>query len=190
MPKTLEIYTPVRVERLTRVMRIKGVDVSIHWSVLVIAALILSSAVRKPVMALVGLPTYLSVLLIHECGHLILARQRHCEVFGIELYSMYGITRFETPASGFDHCVIAWGGVLAQALVALPLVTWVAVVGYTPFEPVNLLLALLGFFSLGVAAFNLLSFAPLDGITAWGLIPELIKRTRSPRRRPRWRGRP
>ena len=79
---------------------------------------------------------------------------------------------------------------MAQALVALPLVTWVAVVGYTPFEPVNLLLALLGFFSLGVAAFNMLPFAPLDGITDWGLIPELIKRARSPRRRPRRRGRP
>ncbi len=190
MPKTIEIPTPVRIERLTRVMRIKGVDVSVHWSVLVIAALILCSAVRRPVMAVVGLTAYLSVLLIHECGHLILARQRRCEVFGIELYPIYGITRFETPWSRFDHCVIAWGGVLAQALVALPLVSWVAVFGYTPFEPVNVVLALLGFFSLGVAAFNLLPFAPLDGITAWGLIPALIERARAPRSRPGWRGRP
>lgn len=34
MPKTIEIPTPVRIERLTRVMRVKGVDVSVHWSVL------------------------------------------------------------------------------------------------------------------------------------------------------------
>jgi hypothetical protein len=129
--KTIEIPTPVRIERLTRVMRIKGVDVSLHWSVLVIAALILCSAVRRPVMAVVGLTAYLIVLLIHECGHLILARQRRCKVFGIELYPIYGITRFETPWSRFDHCVVAWGGVLAQALVALPLVSWAAVFGYT-----------------------------------------------------------
>jgi hypothetical protein len=97
-------------------------------------------------------------------------------VFSIELYPIYGITRFETPWSRFDHCVIAWGGVLAQAIVALPLVAWVAVFGYTRFEPANVVLALLGFFSLGVAAFNLLFFAPLDGIPAWGLIPALIER--------------
>ena len=54
-------------------------------------------------------------------------------------------------------------------IVALPLVAWVAIFGYTRFEPVNVMLALLGFFSLGVAAFNLLPFAPLDGITAWGI---------------------
>ena len=58
MPKTIEIPTPVRIERLTRVMRIKGVDVSLHWSALVIAALILCGAVRRPVMAVVGLTAY------------------------------------------------------------------------------------------------------------------------------------
>ena len=124
MPKNIEIPTPIRIDRLTRVMRVKGVDVSVHWSVLVIAALILCSALRRPVMAVVGLTAYLSVLLIHECGHLIVAHQRRCAVFGIELYPIYGITRFETPWSRFDHCVIAWGGVLAQMIVALPLVAW------------------------------------------------------------------
>jgi Zn-dependent protease len=172
-------------------MRVKGVDVSVHWSVLVIAALILCSALRRPVMAVVGLTAYLSVLLIHECGHLIVAHQRRCAVFGIELYPIYGITRFETPWSRFDHCVIAWGGVLAQMIVALPLVAWVAIFGYTRFEPVNVVLALLGFFSLGVAVFNLLPFPPLDGITAWGIVPALIQRARArPNSRPGWRGRP
>jgi stage IV sporulation protein FB len=189
MPKTIEITRPLKIERLTRVMRVKGVDVSLHWSVLLIAALILCSGFRRPVMAVVGLSAYLSVLLIHECGHLLAAHQRRCAVFGIELYPIFAITRFETPWSRFDHCIIAWGGVLAQALVALPLVAWVAVFGYTPFEPVNLVLALLGFFSLGVAAFNLLPIAPLDGITAWGLIPALIDRARHSSR-PGWRGRP
>jgi Zn-dependent protease len=105
----------------------------------------------------------------------------HCEVLSIQLYPVFGITKFETPWSRFDHCVIAWGGVIAQAAVALPVVGWVILFGYTRFEPLNALLALLGFFSLGVAAFNLLPIAPLDGAIAWAIIPESIKRLRAHR---------
>jgi Zn-dependent protease len=70
------------------------------------------------------------------------------------------------------------GGVIAQALVALPLIAWVKFFGYTRFEPINVVLALLGFFSAGIALFNLLPIPPLDGATAWAIIPEAIKRTR------------
>ncbi len=191
-PKTIELMTPIRLRKLTRILRVNGVDVSIHWSVLLIAAVILSNAIRSPIMAVVGLLSYLSILLIHECGHLILAQRKHCEVYGIELYPIFAITRFETPWSRFDHCVIAWGGVLAQTVVAVPLVAWFAVFGATPFEPVNLVIAVLGILSLFIAAFNLLPFQPLDGTIAWGIIPEWIKQTRSrpSSRRPRWRGRP
>jgi hypothetical protein len=60
------------------------------------------------------------------------------------------------PWSKFDHCVIAWGGVLAQAVVAAPIVVGVTLFGYTRFEAVHAVLAILGFFSVGVAIFNLL----------------------------------
>jgi Zn-dependent protease len=78
--------------------------------------------------------------------------------------------------SRFDHCLIAWGGVVAQAIVALPFVSWVVLFGYSRLEPVNAVLALLGFFSVGVAIFNLLPIPPLDGAIAWQIVPELIKR--------------
>jgi stage IV sporulation protein FB len=118
----------------------------------------------------------LSVLLIHESGHMLVAHRMGCEVFSIELYPIFGITRFQTPWSRLDHCKIAWGGVLAQAVVAVPFVIWVAVMGFTRFEAVNAVLALLSFFSLGVALFNLIPVPPLDGSVAWGLIPAVIKR--------------
>jgi membrane-associated protease RseP (regulator of RpoE activity) len=38
------------------------------------------------------------------------------------------------------------------------------------------MIAILGFFSMGVAAINLLPFSPLDGATAWAIIPEAFKR--------------
>ncbi len=109
-------------------------------------------------------------------------------MYSIELYPVWAKTCFQVPWSRFDHSVIAWGGVAAQAVVALPLVAWLLLFGYTRFEPVNEVLALLGGFSLGVAAFNLLPFPPLDGATAWGLFPALLQRTRSRRKKqPEWR---
>lgn len=100
-----------------RVMRVKGVDVNVHWTVFVVGAIILLNAGRKPVLTLVGLLCYLSVLLIHECGHLIAAQQRGSKVLEIRLYPIHGKCLFQTPWSRFDHCVIAWGGVIAVPLV-------------------------------------------------------------------------
>jgi Zn-dependent protease len=182
MPKTIEFPNPLRVDKLTEVMRVKGVSVYLHWSVLLIVLLILLNALHHPAVALLGLIAYFGVLLIHECGHLIAAQRLHCEVFSIDLYPIFGLTRFQTPWSRLDHCIIAWGGVLAQAVVALPLVILVKTFGYTRFEPVNAVLALLGFFSIGVAAFNLLPIRPLDGAMAWRIVPELFKRASNSRK--------
>lgn len=152
---------PIKLElrRLTRIASIRGVGVYVHWSVFVVAAVILLGALRRPVVTIVGLFSYLSVLLIHECGHLIAAQRKGYAVFAIELSPIHGITRFHAPWSRLDHSIIAWGGV----------------------EAVNAVLALLGFFSLGIAALNLIPKAPLDGAIAWGLIPELVGRARARR---------
>ena len=92
-----------------RVMRVKGVDVNVHWSVFVVGAIILLNAGRKPVLTLVGLLCYLSVLLIHEIGHLIAAQRRGSHVHEIRLYPIHGKCIFQTPWSRFDQCVIALG---------------------------------------------------------------------------------
>jgi Zn-dependent protease len=178
MPKTFEVPIPIKIDKLTEIMRFRGVPVYVHWSVLLIAILILLNVIHHPASSLLGLTAYLGVLLIHESGHLIAAQRMRCDVFSIKLYPIFGITQFETPWSKLDHCVIAWGGVIAQAFVALPVIGWIVLFGYTRFESVNAVLALLGFFSVGVAVFNLLPIPPLDGATAWAIVPELIKRVR------------
>jgi Zn-dependent protease len=185
MPKTIQIANPIKVDRLTRIMRIKGVDVYVHLTVFLIAAVMLANTFRRPVLTLVGMSAWLGLILIHECGHLIAAQWRHCEVWSVEVYPIHGFCHFETPWSRFDHCLIAWGGVVAQAVVAIPLVAYVLVFGYTRFQPLNAILAILGFYSLAVAAFNLLPAGRLDGVIAWGLIPELVRRMRRrPKKRP------
>lgn len=177
--KALEIPVPIKIDTLTEVLRIRGVPVYVHWSVFLIAALILFNVIRYPTTSLLGSTAYLSVLLIHETGHLIAAQRRHCDVLSIKLYPIFGVTRFEVPWSKFDHCVIAWGGVLTQFTIALPIIVIVSIFGYTRFDAINVVLALLGFFSLGVAIVNLLPIPPLDGAIAWAIIPEAIKRFRN-----------
>ena len=176
MPRNFELITPIRLARLTRFIRIRRVDVSVHWSVLVISALILLGVARRPLGSLIGLTAYLSVLVIHECGHVIAAQRRGCHVFEVELYPIFGITRFETPWSRRDQCVITWGGVLAQFVVSVPLIILIVVFGYTRINSLNAALAILGPFSLAIALFNLLPLAPLDGATAWRLLPTLFGR--------------
>jgi membrane-associated protease RseP (regulator of RpoE activity) len=179
MPRTIEFISPIRIEALTRVIRVRGADVYIHWSVFLVAGIWLLNSVEHLWITLIGLLCYLAMLFIHECGHLIAAQRMGCKVLDIKLYPIFGVTHFDMPWTRFDHCVIAWGGVVAQMVVALPLIIWVWVFGFTPFGAVNMVLAVLGLVSLGVAAFNLLPVAPLDGAIAWGLIPEAWKRLRN-----------
>jgi hypothetical protein len=179
MPRLVEFIFPIRIEPLTRVMRVRGADVYVHWTVFLFLGLCLLGVLKQPWITLVCMLCYLSIIFIHECGHLIAAQRLGCRVLDIRLYPVLGLTHFDTPWSRFDHCVIAWGGVLAQAVVALPLVVWVSIFGYTSIGVINAVFAILGFVSLGIAAFNLLPFEPFDGAIAWGIIPETWKRLRN-----------
>jgi Zn-dependent protease len=176
MPPLIQFVNPIRIEKLTRIFKIRGVDIYFHWSVLVISGLILLNVARHPGLTLIGLAAWLGVLLIHETGHLIAAHRVGCSVFSIEIYPIYGVCRFAAPRSRFDHCIIAWGGVLAQLAIAGPLVLWVVAFGYSEIVGIDIVFAILGFFSIGVAIFNLLPIPPLDGATAWALVPALFPR--------------
>jgi membrane-associated protease RseP (regulator of RpoE activity) len=169
----------LRIDRFTHVGRIDRVDVYVHWTVLVVVVVMLLGVVRQPLPTLVGLGCWLGVMLLHECGHMMAAKRRHSQVYAIELYPIFALTKFETPWSRFDHALIAWGGVLAQAVVAIPIVLWIKFFGYTPFELVNEALVICGLVSLAIAAFNLLPFKPLDGSMAWQIFPAALERARN-----------
>jgi hypothetical protein len=110
---------PPKLKRLYEAMEINGVKVFVHWSVLLISAVILLfGAISDPAVALAGLASRYGAILLHECGHMVVAQRKDCAVWSIELYPVWGITRFNEPYSRFDHCVIAWGGVVVQLIVA------------------------------------------------------------------------
>ena len=171
----------LKIDTLTHVGRIDRVDVYVHWSVFAIAILMLFGVASRPVVTLVGITCWMGVLLLHECGHMVAAKKRGSHVHAIELYPIFAITRFDVPWSRFDHCVIAWGGVIAQAMVAIPILVLVKLTGYSPFAAVNAALVLFGGFSLAIAFFNLLPVEPLDGKMAWQIVPAAIERYRRSR---------
>ncbi len=76
-----------------------------------------------------------------------MAQRLGCRVISIKLYPIFGFTKFERPWSKFDHCLIAWAGVIAQSLVAIPIILWVRCFGYSRFELINIVFALF-FFSV------------------------------------------
>lgn len=191
MASTIQFPNPIRLDRLTRVVRVRSVDVYVHWTVFLIAGIMIYLAIRRPWVTLAAGASWMAVILLHECGHMIVAQKKGCAVSAIELYPIHGRCYFHEPWSRLDHCMIAWGGVLAQAIVAVPILLLVTVFGYSQCEPLNAALAIFGGFSLVVAAFNLLPIARMDGTIAWGIIPELIQRARRRRTRkkssPGWR---
>lgn len=168
----------MQVGRLTRVAQVCGVDVWVHWSIFAIGILIVVGAVRRPASTLIGLAAYLGLLIIHESGHLIMARRRGYQAFSMALYPIFGLAHFEAPDSRIDRALIAWGGVLAQIAVAVPLTLYVVLAGYTRFEALNAVLVILGGYSLLAAVFNLLPVPPLDGSKAWDLIPAWFEQRR------------
>jgi len=85
--------------------------------------------------------------------------------------------------------VIAWGGVSMQATVGLPLVVYLSVFGFTRFTPLNVAMGVLGYYSLFVAALNLLPIRPLDGAKAWYVVRVMFQKqeSRAPKRSTGWR---
>jgi len=160
------------------VIEIRYVKVYAHWSVLAIGGLFLIGALERPWELLVALFSYYGVILLHECGHMVAAQRKGCRVNWIRLYPILGLVSFEQPYSQYDRAVIAWAGIVAQSLVAIPIVVWLSIFGYSKFDALNVGLGIWGYLSLMFAIFNLIPVPPLDGALAWRLFPELLGRFR------------
>src|SRR4029077_12330948 len=80
----------------------------------------------------------------------------------------------EAPITEWERCVISWGGVAAQLLIAIPLCLLDAL-WHRPLGPLAPVVLILGYWSLVVAIFNLIPSRGLDGQVAWRIIPLLRK---------------
>ena len=159
-----------------RLGRIRGIEIGLNWSLLVIFALIvwsLSAAVfpsQNPglgdgtylAMALVAAVLFFVSILLHELGHAIQAQRDGMEIDGITLWLFGGVARFRGmfPSAGAEFR-IALAGPAVSLLLGLAFVG-LAVLLDGP-AAADGVAAWLGYINLALLLFNLLPALPLDG---------------------------
>jgi len=164
--------------RAVRAVTLGGVDIRLDPSLVLLVALMMwvldaRLALRfspGPALALAALGSLLLLLsvLAHELGHALEARSRGLQVGSITLFALGGATELgghgrsprEELAVAFSGpwvsiVIAATAGLIATGAERLPAGDLAAAIG--------LLAGLVGWLNLGLAAFNLLPAAPLDG---------------------------
>jgi Zn-dependent protease len=153
-------------------MRLFQAPVYLHWSVFAAAGVVALLSSGDPVYGAVAITSYLSVILVHECGHAWMARRRQCEVMSIRIGLFHG--RCEHEANEYDEwddVAIAWGGVLAQLAIAIPMLVVARFTTPQMLGPFGVAVSILAGANLLIALFNLLPFPGFDGAQAWRVIP-------------------
>lgn len=147
------------------VLRWKGTPIRVHWTT-PLGMLLFSRFTFAPGIWL----GYLLIIGLHEMGHAFLSRRMGLRALSIEIHMLGGQCRYGgTSISPWQRSVIAWGGVLAQALllaIALPL----TLLPLPQIALVHELLSALVMTNLLIMGLNLLPFPPLDGSEAWKIV--------------------
>lgn len=168
-----------------------GIDVSLHWTVL-LAFPWLYMMLHSFLQAAVGLVAVVALHIVHESGHVILARRYHLYVESVTLLGLHGRTELGTNGTLRESVLIAWGGVIAQLL--LLFVSWLAIWLLPAFSgflgwlllPVGVVFTEWNIFLILVA---LLPIGPTDGGLTWRG-PPMLWREWTARRRNKARAKP
>lgn len=116
---------------------------------------------------------FVTLVLFHELGHAAMVRLVGARVGNIDVHGLGGSCSWYGNPSALGRAWIAWGGVLAQAVLLGVAYLWLAV---RPPHSVFAaqLLAAYTFTNLWLIAINLMPIPPLDGAEAWAL-PGLLR---------------
>ncbi|MEM6956678.1 MAG: hypothetical protein AAF645_13375 [Myxococcota bacterium] len=110
---------------------------------------------------------FFTLVIVHELGHAYLVQKRGLRAIEVMLHPFGGYCRHES-GSPLDNSIIAWGGVLAQALVLLLPTVLLIQLGLWPNTSFGAQLAhALVEINLVMIAFNLIPIRPFDGHLAW-----------------------
>jgi len=154
--------------------RWRGAVIRLHWSILM-GALLFGGFRFDPVFML----GFVGLVLLHEIGHgLVVWRFGH-SVSVIEATGFGGTCHWSGNATPFEESAIAWGGVLAQAVLLVCAYGWLALVGPPPSAAGWTLLELATRTNLWLIAVNLMPVPPLDGARAWKIFAHWRERGKS-----------
>lgn len=164
-----------------RLGRVFGVEIGLHYSWILIAALItFSLAAQFQLMhpewpegivwaaALLTSILFFVALIAHELAHSLVARARGLPVLSITLFALGGVARVdkESPDAKTEF-LVAIAGPIASTLIAAGCLAAAWANGWVPFEapatPALSTLVWLGYINGVLAAFNMIPGFPLDG---------------------------
>lgn len=152
----------------------------LHWT-LPLGAFLLGGARVRPWFWL----AYLIVMFVHEAGHAVLAWRFRKRVVALDIHGMGGDCHWRGHATPMERAGIAWGGVLAQALLLLGTAIVVATLGPPESDWSAELRAGFMEWNALILGLNLLPVRSLDGVEAWPLVPLVLRRIRAGRARRR-----
>jgi Zn-dependent protease len=158
-------------------LRWRGVPVRFHWTA-PLGALFFGGLSFIPGFW-VG---FLLLILIHEMGHALLVRRVGLRAVSIDVHGLGGQCRFAGYPDPLQLSIVAWGGVLAQAVLGIATLLVVYLVGPPQSSFFVTMVHAFTITNLWIGALNLLPFRPLDGAEAWKLFGLLRRRPRGPRR--------
>jgi len=169
-----------------KLFSLQGVPVYMHWPLTVIVVAVSLGGLSQ-VSLIVGAASFWGIMLIHELGHMYLARRYGLEVFEINLSLLHGNCAFEKSELSYINYMVAWGGIFTQFIVAIPCIIILYFLGsslpwflYTP-------LVFFGYISVLIALINLAPSKGLDGYYCWRSLPIYLsaRRKRSVSRKKR-----
>ena len=80
--------------------------VYVHWSVLVVVALLALVSIRSPIHAAVAIASYLGIIVIHEAGHAWVAHRLGYGVDAIHVSFLHGYCTHDMPYNETDHVLM------------------------------------------------------------------------------------
>jgi Zn-dependent protease len=147
--------------------RAAGAAVRVHWTAVVIAALLGFALVVDlgAVVGTIGVLSFFLAILLHEIAHALVARRFGIRTETIELWGLGGMARLDRdPSTPRAEGFIAAAGPLSNAVAGGLAVA--AAIGLDALAAPRFLVASTAWFAavnLALAAFNVLPGAPLDG---------------------------
>jgi len=162
--------------------RARGAALRLHWTIPV-GALMFSGFRFAPAFW----AAFFGLVLFHELGHAAVVRVFGHRVLSIDVFGFGGLCRWSGAATPFERAAIAWGGVLAQALILIVTQLLILFMGPPRSLAVAEIVYVFTWTNLLIIGLNLLPIPPLDGAEAWPLVKHLRDGFRFRRSRPRSR---
>jgi Zn-dependent protease len=153
------------------VARLRGVPIRLHWSIPV-GAFVFGRFAFVPGFWL----GFFLLVLLHELGHAVLVQRYRLHVEAVEVHGLGGVCRYSGYPSPLERSVIAWGGVLAQALLLGATLAIVWLLGAPASSFGRELVSAFTMTNLLLIGINLIPVPPLDGAEAWKVFSHLRDR--------------